>query len=251
MKMVFNRGNFNFSAKLEQSVYAMPLWQKIFICLVAFMAPCVAFWFLFLAPRLQELNTISGKIPRLRQEVTILQKKAKLIPQLEAELEEMDRVLKKAMKLLPESKDIPAILTEISSLGNEEHLDFLSFSPGSETKRDFYAEIPVSISLNGPFHNTMRFFDKVSRMNRIVHIKNVSMGGASVQEDIWSKTASAGTSARKGAPSNGMGAGGRTAGSGDVSGDRGPIWIINTRCTAVTYRFLTGAEQKALAKGKK
>lgn len=247
MKIGLNSGNFKFLADLEQTVYAMPLWQKLVICIVAFLAPCVAFWFLFLAPRLQELDAISGKIPKLRKEVRILQEKAKMIPELEAELREMDKVLKKAMKLLPESKDIPAILTEISSLGNEEHLDFLSFSPGGETKRDFYAEIPVRINLRGPFHNTMRFFDKVSRMNRIVHIKNVSMGGARVQKEIWSKTAAATPGgAQVGTASKGA----KVVTGGDVSGDRGPVWIINTSCTAVTYRFLTEAEQKARAKGK-
>ncbi len=248
MKLNFLKSNTKFLADLEQSVYLMPLWQKLVICLIAFAAPCVAFWFLFLAPRLQELDTISGKIPKLKQEVRILQEKAKTIPQLEAELKEMDKVLKKALKLLPESKDIPAILTEISSLGNEEHLDFLSFSPGGEVKKDFYAEIPVRLSIRGPFHSTMRFFDKVSRMARIVHIRNVSMGGAKKQREIWSQTASSSTPSGSKAVSAVPASTSNNSGGEVAAEDRGPVWIINTSCTAVTYRFLTEAEQKARAK---
>ena len=243
MNIPFIKSDSKLLVDLEQTVYSMPPWQKLIICLMAFIVPCIAFWFLFLSPKLQELDTISGKIPKLRQEIKILKEKAKTIPQLEAELKEMDKVLKKALKLLPESKDIPAILTEISSLGNEEHLDFLSFSPGKEVKKDFYAEIPVSLSIKGPFHNIMRFFDKVSRMARIVHIRDVSMGGAKKQQEIWSKTASPSTSSDGKTVASPVSASNNSLKKLEAE-DRGPVWIINTSCKAVTYRFLTEAEQK-------
>lgn len=256
MKISIRKATFKIPVGLEQYVYLMPFWQKVLICIVAFSIPCIAFWFLFLAPRLHELDGISGKIPMLRREVMILQKKAKMIPELEAELKEMDKVLKKAMRLLPESKDIPAILTEISSLGNEEHLDFLSFKPGAEIKREFYAEIPVSLSIQGPFHNTMRFFDKITKMARIVHIRDISMGGAREEREIWSKTAATEKSpgAKTGPPINqASGLKGQAPNmQTETAPDRGPVWIISTKCTAVTYRFLTEEEQKAQSKeGKK
>jgi len=229
--------------KFEQTVYVMPLWQKLAICVVTFSIPLIAFWFLFLASRIEEFSSISKKIPKLRQEVMLLQQKAKKVPEFEAELKELNRIFKKAMRLLPESKDIPAMLTEISSIGNEEHLEFLSFQPGAEIKKDFYAEIPINLVIEGPFHNTMRFFDKVSHMSRIVHIKNVSMGNAREKRETWSEAA------RTPSPS------GTTSGAGASKTpmktvNRGTSWVISTKCTAVTYRFLTEKEQQAQGKKK-
>ncbi len=40
----------------------------------------------------------------------------------------------------------------------------------------FYEEIPVRVSVNGGFHNTAIFFDKVAKLSRIVNIEDISIG---------------------------------------------------------------------------
>jgi type IV pilus assembly protein PilO len=56
-----------------------------------------------------------------------------------------------------------------------------TFSPGGERIKDFYAEIPVSIKVNGPYHNIGTFLYEVSRLQRIVSAINISLGGPSMQ----------------------------------------------------------------------
>jgi type IV pilus assembly protein PilO len=51
-----------------------------------------------------------------------------------------------------------------------------TFSPGGERKKEFYAEIPVSISVKGPYHNIGTFLYEVSRLERIVSAINISLG---------------------------------------------------------------------------
>ena len=229
------------------TVYSMPLWQKILILLASWIIPLALFWYLFLSVRLGELNTISNKIPKLKQEIAILELKSQQLPKLEKELKEMQKILKQAMKLLPEKEDIPSVLTAISSLGNEARLEFQAFKPGPEKIHDFYASIPVTLEFKGPFHNTVVFFDRVSRMARIVHIQDVTMGEAKESEQVWSQatkestTTNSETQAKT--PSNNI------TGNGEVI-QRGSTWIIQTKCTAVTYRFLTPEEQKKYKKNK-
>lgn len=40
----------------------------------------------------------------------------------------------------------------------------------------FYEEIPVRVSVNGGFHNTAIFFDKVAKLPRIVNIEDITIG---------------------------------------------------------------------------
>ena len=54
-------------------------------------------------------------------------------------------------------------------------MDFLLFQPRNEQPKNFYAEIPVSIRVNGSYHDTAKFFDKVARLARIVNIRNVAI----------------------------------------------------------------------------
>ncbi len=252
--MKVKRTNFRIPQQLFDTVYRMPLWQKALVIVVTWTVPLVLFWFLFLSARIGEIDSISTKIPKLKQEIALLEIKSRQLPKLEKELKAMQDILKQAMKLLPEKEDIPSVLTEISSLGNEARLEFQAFKPGPEKKEKFYASIPVTLEFKGPFHNTVVFFDRVSRMARIVHIKDVSMGNAKESSQIWSQAMDkAGTASSSGSvqPSDKG-----SIESGDAGGEtggvqRGSNWIIQTKCTAATYRFLTPEEQKANKKKKK
>ena len=250
--MKFNKPSWKIPPGLFQAVYSLPVWQKAGIWLLVVVIPIALFWFFFLSVRLEEIKTMSGKIPKLRQELVKLEAKSKQIPQLEEELNIMKGILQKALKLLPEKEDIPTFLPEISSLGNEAGLDFLSFKPQKEQPKAFYAAIPINMEFNGPFHNTVDFFDNVSRMARIVHIKSVSMGKAKKTTKVWSQKGPA-TSDQK-TEATGEAAPIKGTGEGLIEGQevkRSDSWIINTRCEAVTYRFLSLEEQQAKKKKKK
>ena len=250
--MKFNKPNWKIPPGLFQTVYSLPVWQKAGIWLLVIIIPIALFWFFFLSACLEEMKTMSEKIPNLRQELVKLEAKSKQIPQLEEELNIMKGILQKALKLLPEKEDIPTFLPEISSLGNEARLDFLSFKPQKEQPKAFYAAIPISMEFNGPFHNTVDFFDNISRMARIVHIKTVSMGKAKKTTKVWSQkgpsTSNQKTEASSEAASIKGGGEDTTEGQGVK---RGSTWIINTRCEAVTYRFLSPEEPQAKKKKKK
>ncbi len=215
------------------AVYGMETWQKIAVLAVSLVVPLVAFWFLSLGPKVTQLQDYDSRIPRLQREVQLLEIKAQRLPLMKEEYRLMQKILKRALQLLPAQKDIPSVLTQISTIGNEAHLDFISFKPGKEKIKGFYAAIPVTMVVQGTFHNTVSFFDKVTRMARIVHITSVNMGGAKQSKAIMSQTVNS-----KGNVSPSRMSSGNTGGNSGQNGN----WIIRTDCQAVTYRFLSQAE---------
>ena len=189
---------------------------------------------------------MSKKIPEMRQELLKLETRSRQLSLMEKELKDMEEILQEALKLLPGKEDIPSVLTEISSLGNEARLDFLSFKPQREQLKTFYAAIPVEIEFNGSFHNTVLFLDNISHMTRIVHIKELSMGNAKQNTGVWSqsKVASNGLNSKATSKAGSIKASGQEAhGASD--------WTITTHCKAVTYRFLSPQEQQAQKRSKK
>jgi type IV pilus assembly protein PilO len=124
-----------------------------------------------------------------RNEKTIKQQKASNLPKLQRDLQEWSVRLKEAVAQLPDSKEIPELLTNISTKAREAGLEILLFRPRAENFRDFYAEIPVDIVVRGGFYNAVRFFDEVGKLNRLVNIdnidfKNPKVGGDQVSLDI-------------------------------------------------------------------
>ncbi len=245
--MKLKKISFKIPPGLFNTVYNLPVWQKLAILLATWAVPLVLFWLLFLSPRLGEMDTMSSRLPKLRAEIITLEAKAKQIPKLNQELEIMQAILQKAMKLLPEKKDIPSVLTEISSIGNAERLEFLSFKPQPEQMRTFYAAIPVVMEFKGPFHNVVGFFDRVSRMGRIVHLKEISMGNAKESRQVWSQTGNN--------PGNDISSQSAPTESEMQTGkNNNPVmrrFVIKTVCKVETYRFLTPEEQEARKKDKK
>jgi len=131
-------------------------------------------WFYYL-PKCEEIDKVKGEIATIEQKLNKAKIMVKRLKQFEAEWAELDTQYKEALKLLPNTKEIPALLKTITQLGSDSQLEFRLFSPQREKPQDFFIEIPVSIEVSGSYHNVAMFFDKVGAMERIVNILNVSM----------------------------------------------------------------------------
>jgi type IV pilus assembly protein PilO len=103
--------------------------------------------------KLAEVRTVAGNEEAVKEEIAVLEKK-----------------LDVALRQLPDSKELPVLLTDITSLGKNAGLEFKAFRPKEEVRRDFYAEVPIDIEFTGDFHDIATFFDEISRLPRIVNI---------------------------------------------------------------------------------
>src|SRR5574340_620474 len=105
-------------------------------------------------------------------------REAALAANLEHAREEVARLngdLKAALAQLPDTKEIPDLLSNISSLGRESGLEIIQFKQRPEQFEEFYAAVPVDILVRGAYVQVAAFFDKVSRMARIVNVTNVAI----------------------------------------------------------------------------
>ena len=128
------------------------------------------------------------------------------------EVARLDGDLRQAVAQLPDTKEIPELLSTVSSLGRESGLEIIQFKQRPEQYQDFYAEVPVDILVRGAYHQVEAFFDKVSRMARIVNVTNVVI-------------------------------------KSPAKPDTDSV-ILDTSCAAVTFRFLDEAERERIAKQK-
>lgn len=140
------------------------------------------------------------KATKLTEEITAVRgdrdKKKALsanLPRLQKELQEWDAKLKAAVSQLPDRKEIPDLLSSLSTKAREAGLEILLFRPRAENFQEFYAEIPVDIVVRGGFFNAVTFFDEVGKLNRLVNIDNIDLknpkvGGEQVALEISTLT---------------------------------------------------------------
>lgn len=156
-----------------EKILKLPTKQKILILVLVLILEFAALgWFLYM-PKYREHENLKSELSKLQSEIDEKTRIAANLPRMQIEYEQLNRELVQALTELPNSKEIPSLLTSITTLGKDAGLDFLVFRPKAETQKDFYAEVPVDITVAGSYYNVANFFAAVSNLPRIVNITNV------------------------------------------------------------------------------
>jgi type IV pilus assembly protein PilO len=169
------KSNAAFTTFIDDKYIPLAPRVKLGIAVVIALFPLVIFYFAFYQPNSTKIGALEGTKTTLAQEVKEVEAKAANLIKFEKELEEAMAVFQESSTLLPKEKEIPKLLKDISALGRNAGLDFLTFKPMADVPKDFYAEIPVTINVRGPYHNMGFFFDQVSKLERIVSVSNIKM----------------------------------------------------------------------------
>ncbi len=148
---------------------------KVGITVGIILLPLIIFYFAYYQQKAEKIQSLNQQKTTLAKQIQEVKLKASNLAKFEKELIEAEEQFLLSAALLPKEKEIPKLLKDISALGRNAGLDFLTFKPLADIPRDFYAEIPVTINVRGPFHNMGYFFDQVSKLERIVSVSNVKM----------------------------------------------------------------------------
>lgn len=165
-----------FTAFLDKKYIPLSNRIKLGIAALLLLLPIVVFYFVFYQPNQDKISALEKKSAALAEDIRKLQQKERNKPQLVAEVAKVEEEFEQAAQMLPKEQEIPSLLKDISALGQNSGLDFLSFVPRPETPRDYYNEIPVDITVRGPYHSVGLFFDQISKLDRIVSVSNIAMG---------------------------------------------------------------------------
>jgi type IV pilus assembly protein PilO len=158
-----------------EKILKLPNRQKLGLLVLVLLLESAAIFYLLYQPRMKELNELQTRLEDLQKQIQENRRIANNLPRYKAEYEQLKKDLDSALTELPNQKEIPSLLTSISSAGKGAGLDFLLFRPKPEVPKDFYAEVPVDIAVSGTFYNVADFFVAVGNLPRIVNITNVSI----------------------------------------------------------------------------
>jgi type IV pilus assembly protein PilO len=169
--------------QLLTHILRLPRQQKIGILagLVVFLL-IIGYFYVYL-PGDDQVTKLAEEITGVRADRDKKKALSVNLPKLQKELQEWDAKLKAAVAQLPDRKEIPDLLSSLSTKAREAGLEILLFRPRAENFQEFYAEIPVDIVVRGGFFNAVTFFDEVGKLNRLVNIDNIDLKNPKVGGD--------------------------------------------------------------------
>ena len=132
-------------------------------------------YYFLMNPLWEEKGRHEATLQKLQADLEQKQLIAANRPKLEAEIKALEKELAEALVRLPEEKEIPTLLTQVNTLGQQNGLEFLLFRPGAMAKKGFYAEVPVEMRVEGQYHSLGAFLDRVSKLERIINVSDIKV----------------------------------------------------------------------------
>jgi type IV pilus assembly protein PilO len=133
------------------------------------------YFFTFFGSARNRLAVVDRKLAKVEGEIQSAKAVASNLESFKKKQEELKAELKSAMRKLPESTDLPQLLTDITTLGKKAGLEIRSFKRGQKISRGFYSEQQILLQFSGRYHDIGTFFDRLAKLDRIVNITKLEM----------------------------------------------------------------------------
>lgn len=148
---------------------------KVTVLLGLFLIIIVAGWWFVWSDQLIELDTKQREEETLKQQFLEKKRQAVNLELYTQQLADIDRSFGALLKQLPNKSEIEALLIEVNQAGLGRGLQFELFRPAQEQIKDFYAELPIAVKINGTYHDFGAFAADIAKLPRIVTLNNLSI----------------------------------------------------------------------------
>jgi type IV pilus assembly protein PilO len=99
------------------------------------------------------------------------------------EMDVLEQKLAEALTELPEKKEIDELLAQLNDIGKKSGLEIARVEPGKETPGEFFARIPIKMTVSGNYHEIAMFMQEIASMRRIVNVNGIDLGKPTVKNE--------------------------------------------------------------------
>jgi type IV pilus assembly protein PilO len=168
-------------SKLEQ-IAKLPRVARAGIVFGTSIIVAASYYFMWYSGTQTELQQLRVQEAELQRKLGEVRSVTSNLAAFEEEITQLEGKLARVLRQLPNKKELEVLLTDVSNLGKTVGIEIKSFRRQDEVLHDFYAEVPISIELEGRFHDLARFFALVAKLPRIVNMGSLSIGVAGENE---------------------------------------------------------------------
>jgi type IV pilus assembly protein PilO len=148
--------------------------------IIAILLICLAIWgagyYFLLKDRKVELETLEQKEVELKKTFETKQAKAVNLEAYREQLAEMKVMFASMLEQLPRKSEVPELLVDVTRTGLINGLEFELFQPQGERPIDFYAELPIQMTVTGNYHQFGQFVSGLAALPRIVTVHDLKLG---------------------------------------------------------------------------
>lgn len=151
------------------------------IKVIAILLICAVIWgsgyYFLIKDKKVQLESLEQKEVELKKSFEAKQAKAVNLEAYKEQLAEMKVMFASMLEQLPKKSEVPELLVDVTRTGLINGLEFELFQPQGERPIDFYAELPIQMTVTGNYHQFGEFVSGLALLPRIVTVHDLTLGG--------------------------------------------------------------------------
>jgi type IV pilus assembly protein PilO len=156
---------------------ALPKAARLAIGVVPIVGAVAAVYFLVMSPVLGRIGKLEEDLKKVQTEV---QQNRMLVAQLEVvkkQAVQLEQQLAVLADKLPTEREMPPLYRTLSDSAYQAGLAVMLFQPREAKVRDYYSEIPITMTAEGGYHDLATFFDRLAALSRVVNVDQWKLSG--------------------------------------------------------------------------
>jgi type IV pilus assembly protein PilO len=150
---------------------------QVGLFLAVSLAAAGGFYWYYVQDVQSSLATEQARLDTMKVEIEKGRATARQLPEFQRQVGELQVRLELLRAVLPEEKDVSDLLRRLQTLATESNLQIKGFKPAAIVTKQTHAEWPITLELDGTYHNLGLFFDRVSKFPRIINVSGVTIKG--------------------------------------------------------------------------
>lgn len=155
---------------MDISLSKLPWYAQVGAFIVLALVACGMFYYQYELPARTEMEARNIQLRALRLDIARGQETERKLPEFRAEVDKLEDRLAGLSEVLPEEKDAADLLRQMQAVAVQSNLVIKSFKPAPVVTKQLHAEWPISLELDGTYHNLALFFDRIGKFARIVNV---------------------------------------------------------------------------------
>jgi type IV pilus assembly protein PilO len=165
----------------DNSLTKLPLAGQLGVSLLLAAIMGGAFYYFWYSDKLDEEKTKRARLEQLQKDIRALEVTANKLQEFQREVQLLEAKLETLKRILPPERETPDLMRRVQYLAAQSNLVIRRFTPATPVNKDFYQEVPINVDVEGTYHMLGQFFDRVSRLSRLVNMGSIKIRNQATQ----------------------------------------------------------------------
>jgi len=174
---------------MEFSLSKFPWYAQIGAFVLLSVVGAGTFYYYYEMPFRADMAARDAQLRAIRADMNKGLATAKKLDDFRRQVADLEARLNGLRAVLPEEKDAADLLRRMQIVAAQSNLTIKSFKPSPIVTKQLHAEWPITLELDGTYHNLALFFDRVGKFTRIVNVSGLDVKGKEKADPLSTITA--------------------------------------------------------------